>query len=354
MPEAATALQPKAGRLRVVQWATGTVGKAAMRAVLVHPTLELVGTKVYAPAKIGIDTGALCGAPDTGILAVADRASIIAARPDCVLYMPESTDFDDVCALLEAGINISTTRAEFFHPGKMPTELRTRVEQACACGQSSIHSSGSSPGFITEALPLVLLSLSRRLDMLTIEEFANCVDGCSEDMLVNIMGFGETSERFAARPFIERDQVFGHSLEALADAIGITIDRFDVSGDIAMATEPTRLHQSTIAAGTVAGQRMITTGYRGDQPILRFQCSWFVTDKLDPPWPLQADGWRLTVEGDTPLEISIGFPIAPGQRERTLPNLTAHRPVNAIPAICAARPGILTSAQLPQVIAHLG
>lgn len=354
MPDAAIALQPEARRLRVVQWATGTVGKAAMRAVLAHPKLELVGVKVYAPAKIGVDAGTLCGAPDTGIAAVGDMASIIATRPDCVLYMPESSDMDDICALLEAGINISTTRAEFFHPGSMPPETRARIEQACARGQSAIHSSGSSPGFITEALPLVLLSLSRRLELLTIEEFANCVDGCSEDMLVNIMGFGETPERFAARPFIERDQVFGHSLEALADAVGITIDRFEVSGDIALAAEPTRLHRSTIAAGTVAGQRMITTGYRGDRPVMRFQCNWFVTEKLDPPWPLQPDGWRVTVEGDTPLQISIGFPIPPGQREMTLPNLTAHRPVNAIPAICAAPPGIVTSAQLPQIIAHLG
>lgn len=354
MPYAAKALLPEVRPLRVAQWATGTVGKAAMRAVLAHPALELVGVKVYSTAKIGMDAGALCGAPDTGVTAVADIGSIITAKPDCVLYMPESSDIDDVSALLEAGINISTTRAEFFHPGKMPPEMRARIEQACVRGQSSIHSSGSSPGFITEALPLVLLSLSRRLDLLTIEEFANCVDGCSEDMLVNIMGFGETPERFAARPFVERDQVFGHSLAALADACGIVIDRFDVSGDIALASEPTRLHRSTIAAGTVAGQRMITTGYRGDQPVMRFQCSWFVTEKLDPPWPLQSDGWRVTVEGDTPLEVSIGFPIAAGQREMTLPNLTAHRPVNAIPAICAAPPGIVTSAQLPQVIAHLG
>ena len=108
--------------------------------------------------------------------------------------MPESTDADDVCRLLASGANIVSTRAEFFNPAKMDPGLRARVEAACREGNSSIHSTGSSPGFITEALPIVLTSLSRRLDLVMIDEFANCIDGCSEDMLVNMMGFGETPE----------------------------------------------------------------------------------------------------------------------------------------------------------------
>ena len=45
--------------------------------------------------------------------------------------------------------------------------MRERIEAACAKGNSSLYSTGSSPGFITEALPLALLSLQRRLDRLT-------------------------------------------------------------------------------------------------------------------------------------------------------------------------------------------
>lgn len=92
-----------------------------------------------------------------------------------------------------------------------------------------------SPGFITEALPIVLLSLARRLDLLTIDEFADCTDGCSEEMLLGVMGFGESPEAFAGRPFYERDEVFGRSLRALADAVGIEIERFETSSEVAVA-----------------------------------------------------------------------------------------------------------------------
>jgi len=343
----------EARKLRVVQWATGTVGAVAMRGVLTHPDMELVGVKVYSPAKEGKDAGELCGMPQTGIKAIRDLASVLALRPDCVLYMPEHTDYDDVCTLLENGINIASTRAEFFHPGSMDAAIRDRIEAACIKGGATLHSSGSSPGFITEALPLVLLSLARRLDLLTIDEFANCIDGCSEEMLVGIMGFGETPDVFAQRPFYERDEVFNHSLRALAQAVGIEIERFEVSSDVALAKEPVKLHESTIPAGSVAGQRMITTGYRDGKPVMRFRCNWFVTEQLEPAWDLRGDGWRVTVEGDTPLDISIGFPIPHAKRQATLPNLTAHRPVNAVPSICAAPPGIATTATLPQVLAHL-
>lgn len=340
-------------KLRIVQWATGTVGAAAMRAVIRHPDMELVGVKVYSPTKEGKDAGEISGMPQTGIKAVRDLASVLALRPDCVLYMPEHTDYDDVCTLLESGINISSTRAEFFHPGSMDRAIRDRIEAACIKSGATLHSSGSSPGFITEALPLVLLSLARRLDLLTIDEFANCIDGCSEEMLIGIMGFGEAPEVFAQRPFYERDEVFNHSLRALAQAVAIEIERFEVSSEVALAKEPVKLHESTIPARSVAGQRMVTTGYRDGKPVMRFRCNWFVTEKLEPAWDLRGDGWRVMVEGDTPLDISIGFPIPHGERQSTLPNLTAHRPVNAVPSICAAPPGIVTTAALPQVLANL-
>ena len=38
---------------RVVQWATGNVGRAAIEGVLAHPDLELAGAYVYSPAKAG-------------------------------------------------------------------------------------------------------------------------------------------------------------------------------------------------------------------------------------------------------------------------------------------------------------
>src|SRR3546814_12708342 len=88
--------------------------------------------------------------------------------------MPQQIDADHLCRLRESGCNVVTTRTEFHHPASVDPALRARIEAACLRGGTSIHSTGSSPGFITEAVPLTLLSIQRRLDALHISEYAYC------------------------------------------------------------------------------------------------------------------------------------------------------------------------------------
>ena len=172
-------------------------------------------------------------------------------------------------------------------------------------------------------------------------------------MLLNIMGFGETAEVFAKRELGKRDEVFEHSLSVLADAVGLPVERFEVTSEFALTRRPVQLHATSIPAGTVGGQRVAITGLHRGKPLLRFRSNWFVTTDLEPQWELRADGWRVLVEGDAPLDISIGFPVPAGERQLVLPRLTAHRPVNAVPYVCAARPGIVTTTDLPPVITRL-
>jgi len=339
--------------LRVAQWATGTVGMFAMKAVIEHPQMELVGVKVYSSAKDGADAGELCGLPAIGVRAVRDIASILELKPDCVIYMPESTDIDDVCALLEHGINIVTTRAEFFNPDMMEPSFRERLESACERGGASIHATGSSPGFITEVLPIAISSLARRIDMIDIEEFANCREGCSEEMLTSLMGFGESAEQFARRENQEHS-VFEHSLGQLASALGTPVERFEYSMEPAYCRNDTALHKSTIPAGSVGGMRVAITGIRNDLPFIRFTSNWFVTQDLDPAWELLGnDGWRVQVRGDAPVDMTIRLPMPVESDVRASGKYTAHPAVNALPYVVAARSGIVTTAKLPYMLTRL-
>ncbi|WP_353616965.1 hypothetical protein [Mycobacterium sp. ENV421] len=57
---------------RVVQWGTGAVGVEAIRGILDHPDLELVGVKVYSEAKAGADAGVLAGRDPVGVTTAID------------------------------------------------------------------------------------------------------------------------------------------------------------------------------------------------------------------------------------------------------------------------------------------
>ena len=78
--------------LRVIQWASGGVGRAAMEGVLDHPDLELVGCWVHSAAKDGVDVGALLGRDPIGVAATADAEAVLALEADCVIYSPLFAD----------------------------------------------------------------------------------------------------------------------------------------------------------------------------------------------------------------------------------------------------------------------
>lgn len=340
---------------RVVQWATGNIGLRSLRAVIEHPRLELVGLFVYSESKAGRDAGELCGLAPLGVVATRAIEDVLALRPDCVLYMGDRADIDVICRLLESGANVVSTRSEFHRPDGMDPTVRTRIEAACRAGGSSLHSTGSSPGFITEALPLVLSSIQRRLDCLTIDEFADMSSRESPEMIFAGMGFGRDPERFDPSRFESHlGSAFGPSLGLLADAVGLPLDGVTTKGQVAVARRAVDVAAGRVEAGTVAAQRMEISGQRGDRAVLRFRANWYLTTDIEPAWDLRETGWRVQVEGDTPLDVQIRFPVPDAQWAATSPGLTAHRPVNAVPYVCEAPPGIRTTVDLPQVIPYLG
>jgi 2,4-diaminopentanoate dehydrogenase len=344
----------------VVQWATGNIGARSLRTVIEHPTLDLVGVHVHTPDKVGRDAADLCGPGGgeepqaTGITATRDVDEILALGADCVLYMPRTCDADEVCRLLASGANVVTTRGEFHHPPSLDPVLRARVEAACAAGGTSIHSTGSSPGFITEAVPIVLTSIQRRLDGLTIDEFADLSQRDSPALLFEIMGFGRPPSAFDERRLAHGRVSFGPSLRLVADALGLPLDDVEAGGDVAVTRRTVAIAAGTLEAGTVAAQRLTVVGMRGGRALLRFRATWYCTAELDPAWDVRPTGWHVAVEGDAPLDVDLRFPVPLERMGAVSPGYTAHRAVNAVPAVCAAAPGIRTTVDLPQVVAALG
>jgi 2,4-diaminopentanoate dehydrogenase len=301
----------------------------------------------------------LAGLEPIGVTATHSMADVLALKPDCVLYMPHVCNFGEICQILESGSNIVTTRMELQNPAALDSAIYARIEAACQRGNSSIHATGSSPGFITEALPIVLASIQRRLDSLSINEFADCSSRNSPEMLFDMMGFGKKPGPANQAQLDHARMCFAPSLQLVATALGLPADTVEVRGAQGLARTDVRIAAGVVPAGTVAAMKTTVACMRGGKSLLSFTSTWFVSSDVDTSdgkeWEFRKpSGWHVVLQGDCPLDISISFPVAPENYADMTPGLTAHRPVNAVPYVCDAPAGIRTTVDLPQIIARLG
>jgi 4-hydroxy-tetrahydrodipicolinate reductase len=316
----------------------------SLQTVIDHPLYDLVGLYVYSDHKAGRDAGEIAGRDPVGVAATRNIEDIIAARPDCVIYMPllDHVSIEDMCRLLESGINIVTTSTEFHHPPTLDPARREALEAACRRGSASLYETGPGPGFIETNLPLTSMLLMRRLDRLRIDQFANLSGRNSPTFIRKFFGVDSTTDmsEVAARS-IPTD---GAALRQLADAIGLPLDDITTAARSAAAKTTTRIGVATIEAGTVGGWQMDVIGWRGGQKLMTYSRTMYVVKDLDPAWELRDTGWRVAIEGDAPLDIDIRF--ARNNYDPISPGYNAHIAVNAVPAVCEAAPGIRVTSDL--------
>ncbi|MGH7290135.1 MAG: NAD(P)H-dependent amine dehydrogenase family protein [Myxococcota bacterium] len=342
--------------LRVIQWATGSVGRHAVDAVHRHPDLELVGALVYSAAKAGRDVGDVCGIGDVGVIATDDRDQITALDADCVLYMPQGEmnptgALDDICMLLASGKNvISTAVTGLIYPASMGQGVVDRLESACAAGQSSFHATGIEPGWAAEVLPLTMSGLFQRVDSLTVQELLDYTTYDSAVMLFDIMGFGkEPDEPVPMADAALAGPTFRAPLMLLADGLGATIDDLVYDRQVALAANAFDVKAGRIEAGTVSAQRFGLTAIVGGRPALTVEHITRLGDDQAPDWPT-GRGWKVTVEGRPSMVLESRI-ATHGEDETDQGCLgTAMHAVHAIAAVCAAAPGIRTFLDLPTII----
>ena len=340
--------------MRVIQWATGGVGRAAIEAVLQHPELELVGCWVHSATKDGLDVGEIIGTGPLGVRATQSVEDIVALEADAVVYAPLIPDRDEVAALLRSGKNVVTPVGWFY-----PTE-RDGAPLAAACleGGTTLHGTGINPGGITELHPLMFSALSSAVTFVRGEEFSDIRTYDAPDVVRHIMMFGGLPEDAMGGPMLGLlSGGFIQSARMCVDTLGFAADpEIRTSQEVAVATAPIDTPIGVIEPGHVAAQRFVWEAYVGDACVVRIAVNWLMGEEhLDPPWTFGPEGERfevevqgdpdcfVTIKGWQPETVEAGLARNPGVVA------TAVHCVNSIPYVVAADPGIKTYLDLPLV-----
>jgi hypothetical protein len=332
--------------LRVVQWTTGLVGRSAVKAVLAHPDLELVGCYAWSADKVGTDVGELCGIDPIGLTATDDVDALVGLRPDCVLYMPLHWEVDHMVRLLEAGINVIST-ANFITGRSYGDEDMRRLDTAARRGGASLYGAGINPG-LANVLGLVSTAVCRRVDRVSVLESVDATAYASPQTWYELGFAGPPDTPGLVEKAKQRSLVFLDSVEMMAAALGVQLDDVRYHAEFGVATEDLDLGYMTIPKDTVCGLKGLWSGIANGGSVIELGLLWRLGYAMEPDWPTE-EGYVIEIDGipNVRARYAIHYP----ELQTDFGVTTAGPAVNAIGPVVAAPPGLVTADQLPLVVA---
>lgn len=345
----------------VVQLGTGNVGIHALRALIANPEFELTGVWVSSDSKAGKDAAELAGLADsTGVLATTDLDAVLATGPQCAVYnaladnrLPEA--LEDYRRVLAAGINVAGSGPVFLqYPWQViPEELIKPIEDAAREGNSSVYVNGIDPGFANDLLPLALAGTCQSIQQIRCMEIVDYATYDSAAVMFDVMGFGRPMDDI---PMLLQPGVlslaWGSVIRQIAAGLGITLDAVTQEYIRIPAPEDFEIASGHIAKGTAAALRFEVFGIVDGKPAIVLEHVTRLREDLCPEWPQPAQeggSYRIEITGEPSYAMDVCLGSPNGDHNHAGLVATAMRVVNAIPAVVAAAPGIVTTLDLPLV-----
>jgi hypothetical protein len=338
-------------RHRVIQWATGAMGKTCLRAIIDHPAMELVGLFVYGDDKAGRDAGDIARRPPTGVIATRDMDEILALDADVVIHCarlapPYGSHDAEILKLLASGKNVISING-YSRPQYWGGARLAALEAACAAGGSTLMAAGLNPGFAGEQLAVVATGVCASVDHIEVVESVDCRAVRNPDYVFRILGFGSDPAAVDANdpdwgPASSLNGMYAEVLSAMAERLGMDLERIDTDHRVFPATEALSVAAGPIAQGGISHVNWRWNGLVAGAPRLTMSIHWYMEpahlDAPDPPL------WRIHVRGQPGVRLSVDLEKQAGDTTPTSAEQlgVAGTVINAIPLVCAASPGVMT------------
>jgi hypothetical protein len=309
----------------------GPVGRRCAAMVLDRRDLRVAAAADLDPALQGRDLGEVLGRAATGVpVAAALDAALSRCRPGVVVLCTSSrlaSVAEQIGQCLRAGWHVVSTCEELAYPWRTAPHLSAGIDAAAREAQRAVLGTGVNPGFVMDALPVMLTGACARVDTILVERFQDA----SRRRLPfqQKIGAGTSLEEFDQRVAAGtiRHVGFTESIHMIADALALPIDRITERVMPVMATRPLRSEFMDLKPGMVAGVNQIAQGFRAGVAVITLNLQAY----FGHPDPRE----RVAITGEPAFEMII-----PGGLHGDV--VTCAMTVNAVHKMGSARPGLRT------------
>jgi hypothetical protein len=335
---------------KVIQWATGSMGKSCLRATIDHPDLDLVGLLVYSESKAGRDAGEIARRDPTGVIATRSVDDIMATEADVVIHAPRiqppySYHNKDICRILASGKNVISINGHSFPQHWGPAYIKD-FQTACAKGGATLFGTGLNPGFLTEKIATVATGICTRIDNIYVGEIFDCSTVPDANYVFDILGFGADPARLDLNdaswaPAELMTSMYTEVVAQLVDRLGLQLDHVEPDHFVQPASDDLLVSAGVIKKGTVAVTNWRWHGIVDGKRFVTLSISWIMEDT----WleDKNYNHWEVKIRGLPGIDISMNL-IEPENTEfktKAEQYAVAGSVINSIPAVCAAAPGVM-------------
>ena len=315
-----------------------------------NPIFELVGTYVTSDAEHGVDAGEIAGIEHLGVACTTDKDAVLALDADCVNYAPLYFDIDDMCAILRSGKNFVTPSGFAYPPARDPAQT-ARLEAACREGRV-VARRRYPPGLHRRRVRAHRRTADEphRPDRGHRDLPARPTSLVRDELPGSRLRSRPGRGRRGAEPDHRDD---GRDLPRIDDAaavgLGLDVDEYTYSLDVAVADEDMTVRSGFIPKGTVAGMHHRWEAWVAGVPVLVFQSYARMGDDITPRFDHGPNRYIVDLTGDEPTRFTLE-PVnadVTGDIGYTGRVWTAMSAINMIPQVVAAPPGVQTHLDLP-------
>jgi hypothetical protein len=323
--------------LSVALFGVGPIGQAIARLLLQMDGVRIVGAADVAATKAGQDLGTILGLSKKLRIKVEGEPERLAkkVRADLAIVCTASAMKDVknlLTVLLKRKVNVLSTCEQLSYPTPATAAAFKELDKLARAKKVSVLGTGVNPGFVMDALALMMTVPCTKVERVTV---TRVVDAATRRMsLQRKVGAGLNVHQFRRAVAEGHVQHVGlaQSVHMIAAGLGWKLDKVEESIDAAIAPRDLDTEHLRIPAGATAGIKQHARGYRGNDLAVSLDLQMYVG--------AESPRDHVLIEGTPAIDMNIVGGVAGD-------SATAAIVLNTIPALLAARPGVLTMLDLP-------
>lgn len=287
------------------------------------------------PSLAGKDMGTHSGQDATGVLIGSDNSAI---KDVNVAILATVSDLPRIgpqlLSLIEAGLHVVTTCEEMFFPWGNSKEWSDTIDSAAKDKGVAILGTGVNPGFLMDALPMMLSGVCHHIDRVEVRRYQDAQ--FRRIPFQRKIGAGLSYDEFEKRKNEGSLRHVGltESMQFIARQLGWTLDKTEDKIEPVVAEKNLETEALQIRSGQVAGIRQTGRGFvNGEEKIrLSFQAAVGEPDSYDEVEIYGVPHIRSRIIGGVHGDVA-----------------TCSIILNACKSILTAMPGLRTMADVPMI-----